>query len=131
MEEFIRKSIADRLNGEWVNELGSRMELVVEGSRLTGWYETAVSIGQTRGHYPLIGYVNTSSITGTPVLSFIVGWDNETTNLCSTTAWVGYLEEEGILHTTWLLVHEAIDNRWANLRVGHNHFRRVRPRPGF
>ena len=62
------------INGDWFNELGSKMVLQVHGSTITGKYHTAV--GDADGIYELVGRVSIPADENR-TLGFVVAWQNE------------------------------------------------------
>jgi hypothetical protein len=69
------------LNGDWLNELGSKMTLNVDGQDISGEYFTAV--GDAEGICDLSGRTNEDNT----VLGFSVAWQNSYGDSESVTAW--------------------------------------------
>ena len=117
--------------GTWYNELGSVMNLEVNGSVLTGTYQTAV--GDAEGIYNLTGGVDTSPLAGKQAVGFVVAWVNQYGSSNSATAWSGqYQTMEGIeeIQTQWLLTQETSpEDDWLSTLVNHDVFTRTAPTP--
>lgn len=120
------------VSGEWYNELGSRMQITVDGSSITGIYHT--SRGDASGNYQLVGGVD---IAGDPAktgqaIAWVVVWTNKQSGSSgSVTAWSGQyqiingLEE---IEAIWLLTSESSENSdWASTRINKDVFRRSAP----
>lgn len=112
-------------SGTWRNELGSSMELSIDGDRVRGTYHSAVSGEDKAVTGELIGFVVGDQIT------FSVNWSP----LLSLTSWVGQLKEENgqsQLHTLWLLTQEVPDEDegmelWQSTLIGSDTFARIIP----
>lgn len=78
------------LNGDWYNELGSKMTLGVKGSSVTGKYHTAV--GDADGIYELVGRISVPEDEAR-TLGFVVAWQNGKRTTDSSTAWSGEARE--------------------------------------
>jgi hypothetical protein len=111
------------LSGDWYNELGSKMTLVVDGQHVTGHYYTAV--GDAEGIYHLAGRTNRDNT----VLGFAVAWQNEYGDSESATAWSGeYHDSDDIIVTTWLLTSQTDEpDDWKSTLVGKDIFQRQSP----
>jgi hypothetical protein len=111
------------LDGDWFNELGSRMTLQVNGQDVSGHYYTAV--GDAEGIYDLSGRTNKDNT----VVGFSVAWQNTYGDSESATAWSGeYHEDEDIIVTTWLLTAQTAEaDDWKSTLVGKDVFRRQSP----
>ncbi len=116
------------LNGDWYNELGSLMTLIVNGASITGKYHTAV--GDADGLYELAGRLSLPADENR-TLGFTVAWQNDRRSVDSTTSWSGEAREingNQTILTTWLLSTETTpDNDWKSTLVGKDLFTRVRP----
>lgn len=116
------------LNGIWYNELGSVMTLRVNGSVVTGTYQTAV--GDAEGVYDLVRrtVIDDSS---SEVLGWVVVWQNQHGNSESVTAWSGEFQTVNGVPTivaTWLLTNETDPNDdWHSTIVGKDTFTNSRP----
>jgi len=114
-----------RLDGEWFNELGSKMVLRVDGPSISGTYHTAV--GNASGEYALVGRADTPRETSQSV-GFVVSWQNEYQSADSLTAWSGQLQVidgEEMIVTTWLLTIETAPGEdWKSTMVGRDVFKR-------
>jgi hypothetical protein len=116
------------LNGDWFNELGSKMTLTVTGQAITGMYQTAV--GDADGIYALAGRLSISEDEQV-TLGFVVAWQNDKRSTDSATSWSGEAREinndETIL-TTWLLTVETTpDDDWKSTLIGKDTFTRNQP----
>jgi hypothetical protein len=121
------------ISGEWYNELGSRMNLIVSGLSLTGSYETKV--GRGSGSYKLYGMLVPGSEPPGEAVGFVVGWLNDTGSSYSVTTWSGQSliaaggQQEIV--TTWLLTTETTPgDSWKSTLVGRDIFGRTPPSPG-
>lgn len=107
--------------GTWKNQMGSTMDLTVNGSDLTGEYISKTSAepggGEVRG--PIKGFVKGD------LISLLVLWPSG-----SMTAWVGqYVDEDGsgTIRTLWHLVTEIPDEHeddllWQSIFAGADEF---------
>ena len=117
------------LNGKWLNQLGSYMELVVDSTGgITGIYNTGV--GNASGDYILVGRTDIIGNATSGNVGFVVSWNNSANgNSDSVTAWAGQLQIlNGVptITTTWLLTDET--NPTNNLKstiIGKGTFRTV------
>jgi hypothetical protein len=118
------------LNGDWYNELGSKMALRVKGSSIAGKYQTAV--GDADGIYELVGRVSVPE-DDARTLGFVVAWQNDKRITDSSTAWSGEAREiagEETILTTWLLTVETTPHDdWKSTLVGKDVFTRIAPTP--
>ncbi|XP_027762589.1 avidin-like isoform X2 [Empidonax traillii] len=119
------------LIGNWVNDLGSRMEiLAVDGDGgFSGSYLTAVTASTNEiQKSPLQGSLQRKNQKGQPTFGFTVNW----TFSDSITVFTGqcFLDKDGneVLKTMWLLRSRVddIEDDWKATRVGTNIFTRVR-----
>lgn len=117
------------LQGTWYNELGSEMNLQVEGSFVSGTYQTAV--GDAQGIYTLAGTTDTEPYGQSQAVGFTVAWVNKSGNSHSVTAWSGQLQMidgREILTATWLITQETEpEYDWASTLVGMDVFTRSKP----
>jgi hypothetical protein len=115
------------LAGTWYNELGSKMEITVNGLLLTGTYKSGVG---AEGTYSLTGAFDTNPVVNkNQSLGFVVAWQNEKSNHNSTTSWSGrYLETptSETLVTFWLLT-AAQPAQWESTLIGEDIFTRTAP----
>ena len=111
------------LNGDWFNELGSKMTLQVNGQDVTGNYYTAV--GDAEGIYELAGRTNGTNTVG----DLSVAWQNAYGDSESATAWSGeYHEDEDMIVATWLLTSQTAEaDDWKSTLVGKVTFQRQAP----
>ncbi len=119
------------IDGKWVSDLGSKMEIEVDDDGLmTGIYTTV--IGDTQGNYPLVGYVNFAPDgQSIATIGWVVLWINEKGNDQSVTTWTGQVQltepENGaqVMVTTWLYVKETQPSEnWSSTLMGFNTFKR-------
>ena len=112
------------LNGDWYNELGSKMTLEVDGQKIRGTYYTGV--GDAEGIYQLSGRTNESNT----VLGFSVAWQNSFGDSESATAWSGqYHGDEDEILTTWLLTDQTDEkDDWKSTTIGQDVFQRQIPK---
>ena len=118
-----------KLEGEWYNELKSKMVLTVKDGSVTGTYETAV--GDAKGPYVLVGRTETSA-KGSQSVAFVVCWQNQSGTSECTTAWSGQLQADKngkeSISTTWLLTGDTdVDADWKSTIVGQDIVRRDPP----
>lgn len=118
------------LQGTWYNELGSRIVLEVNGSNVTGTYETVV--GEASGVYHLVGVVDNSPNGRVQAVAFVVVWVNDDSgNSHSVTSWSGQYQfsgQEEIITTIWNMSLESeYGHECLSSLTGHNVFSRVKP----
>lgn len=115
----------NNLSGNWVNELGSKMILEVNGNSLSGIYISKV--GDVLGEYKLTGFVNTTEDESI-VLGWIVLWVNDESNSNAVTAWSGQYQidketNSPVIVTTWLLTEQTNEaDDWKSTMVGKDYF---------
>jgi hypothetical protein len=116
------------VNGEWYNELGSKMVLRVNGATITGKYQTKV--GDADGLYDLVGRISVPA-DDNRTIGFVVAWQNDKRQTDSLTAWSGEVREVSgtqSITTTWLLTIETTpDNDWKSTLIGKDLFTRLPP----
>ena len=119
-----------QLDGKWYNELGSLMDLTVDGGLVTGTYHTGV--GEATGRYPITGAVDTDPIGHNQAVGLVVVWQNDQGSAHSVTTWSGQLQVikgQEVLKTTWLLTRETKpDLDWQSTLVGTDIFLRQPPK---
>ena len=71
--------------GQWYNELGSKMQIRVSGSRVSGTYCSAV--GDASRTYDLFGAVDPDPYTYSQAISWTVAWSNSSGNAHSVTCY--------------------------------------------
>jgi hypothetical protein len=117
-----------RLAGKWYNQLGSEMELNVQGGQITGTYKTKV--GSAKGIYQLVGRTDTDDDNVRNV-GFVVSWENENGSSDSVTSWSGELQTingNDVISTTWLLTLETVpEANWKSTLIGKDFFTRNAP----
>ncbi len=117
------KPQAADFNGEWLNELGSKMNLTVsaDGS-LLGRYKTAVGSPFGNEDFPLVGFA------AGDLLTFTVNFGRYS----SLTSWAGQLageNDQAVIKTMWLLARNVPDpddssSLWGTVLTGYNNFMR-------
>lgn len=115
------------LDGTWVNDVGSRMEITASAGVLRGTYHTAVGRPEADDGFALAGVVNGD------MSAFTVDFGDHG----SVCAWTGRLvqaDDGAALHTLWHLVRDHSDSgeslpAWASTLAGSAVFRRVSSRP--
>jgi hypothetical protein len=116
------------LNGDWYNELGSKMTLKIKGQSVSGKYQTAV--GDANGIYDLAGRISVPADENR-TLGFVVAWQNDKRATDSSTSWSGEAREvnqEQSILTTWLLTVETTPaDDWKSTLVGKDVFKRDPP----
>ncbi|MBY3565705.1 avidin/streptavidin family protein [Rhizobium laguerreae] len=108
-------------DGEWRNQLGSRMLLTVSGASLRGEYYSAVSGGGSPIRGDLTGFVNGD------LISFVVNWPS-----AAVTAWVGQVINDNgneLIETLWQMTTNVPDNQeptgmWQSVFAGTDRFHR-------
>ena len=120
------------VSGIWYNELGSMMELFVDGASITGIYQTKV--GDASGSYQLVGSID---IGGDPngngqAIAWVVVWTNQLAGSShSITAWSGQyqiFDGQEEIETLWLLTSESPTNSdWASTQINKDVFTRSEP----
>ena len=117
------------LAGTWYNELGSKMDLIVDpNGGLSGTYYSAV--GKAEYTYDLAGRYDAQPPPneGT-TLAWTVTFRNSTLNAHSTTGWSGqfFANPERIL-THWLLTRSTTtEDVWNSTNLGTDTFTREEP----
>lgn len=110
-------------SGKWVNELGSYMELEVNGTAVTGKY---VSMVTEDGSGPTPPFDVYGSVSG-DLINFNVNWGAEITS------WIGhgiiYAGGKASILTLWQIVHTVEDeadptNQWKTISAGADEFSR-------
>lgn len=92
------------INGEWVNQNGSTVELIVDHGAVSGWYCSAKGRAAIDRRYPLIGHQNGELVT------FQVDWQDAEANLHAITAFSGRIVGGGTeIHTVWTLARQFED----------------------
>lgn len=118
------------LNGDWYNELGSKMTFRIGGADISGTYHTAV--GDADGIYQLSGRLSVPA-DNSRTLGFTVAWQNNKRETDSCTSWTGEAREingEQVILTTWLLAVETTpQDDWKSTLVGKDLFTRNPPTP--
>lgn len=118
---------ADRrgsIAGAWVNQLGSRLELVVGADgRLLGTYHSGVGDGTVLR--PLSGWSEPPQPDGRGALGFTVRWPATR----AVSVWAGHYDAaDGVIEATWLLVGETPPgDAWRSTTLGHDEFHRQGP----
>src|SRR5205085_54806 len=115
-------------SGKWYNQLGSSMNLKIANGVVSGTYSTAVGAPDPKDEFEIRG------IVADDLISFIVGWRNQTVDYRSMTAWVGQLtkDDDAVtdrLETLWHLAKNIPDADepamlWGTVRTGADRFRR-------
>ncbi len=124
------------LEGEWFNELGSRMVLTLDGENVRGEYHTAV--GDADGIYQLSGRVEPAVPGATErTVGWVVSWKNEKRYTRAVTTWSGQWqlqnpasggEPEEWIAATWLLTSDTPPAEdWKSTLVGQDVFTRKPP----
>ena len=113
----------------WYNELGSILELAVQGASVVGRFTTRV--GDADGCYPLVGVVCTGN-DERRTLGFAVGWENQLTQVDCVTVWCGEFIRDAqgteMIVAIWLMTEGATEaDEWSATRTGKDIFRREAP----
>jgi len=115
------KAMAVGIGGFWYNQLGSTVELQVDGEgRLTGTMRSAV--GAVDDPHSITGFYVAASQGGGGVVGFAVAWHPTQ----SVTVWSGHFRpEDDAIAATWLLTGGPFSHsEWLSTIVGHDMFRR-------
>jgi hypothetical protein len=125
------------LEGTWINQIGSKMELKLDGLTLHGTYKPAVDGGDP-GEFSLAGRFDPSVETtpgakGQP-LGFVVAWNNHRSgNSHIVTTWSGQyqvLDDEEVITTFWLITKATSEGGdWLSTYLGQDIFSRHDPSP--
>jgi len=124
--------MADPLDGKWYSSVKSSLDLKVEGSTLSG------SFNSTEDHsplsFPLVGVVDPDPSLPNRALSLAVSWiDKDTTKYRSVTSYTGQYhyngaKEKEAINTTFLMVDETTEaNQYKSTYVGYDNFSRKKP----
>ncbi len=117
------------VKGTWYNELGSMMNLEVNGASITGTYQTAV--GSAEGTYQLVGSIDSDPTAGGEAIAWVVVWNNQHLNSHSITAWSGQYQtigEEEEISSLWLLTREEpSEDDWSSTLINQDIFTRTKP----
>ncbi len=112
----------DVVQGNWCNQLGSRLYLEVdESGTLRGQYRSGT--GPLAGNaYQLHGSCDPRPTAFPMALGFVVDWRE----VHGATAWVGhYFPEEEVIRTTWVMATETDpQDDWKSTVIGHDVFQR-------
>lgn len=88
------------IDGEWVNDGGSKLVIRERAGAVSGIYRTALGAADRSREYPLVGWRNGRC------LGFTVSWGPESD---SVTAWTALLhgDPDPELHAVWTLVRSS------------------------
>jgi hypothetical protein len=122
------------VNGTWVNQNGSVVELHADGQgQLSGYYVSRKGRAVSGRRYPLVGQVSGE------VLAFQVSWQDDQTNLHSITSFTGRLGRDAdgeLIHTVWVLARQWENEErtrptgtWNAFLVNSDVFRRSEEHP--
>ncbi|TRY71380.1 hypothetical protein DNTS_003436, partial [Danionella cerebrum] len=118
------KETSCNITGMWRNELGSRLYVKANGSKVSGVYHTAVeSMSNAAGENRIARVTGFVGEGAQPTVSFSVLWKKGS---CS--AWVGQcfvLHDGGeVLKTFWMLrsVSDSLAEDWGSTRLGEDVF---------
>ncbi len=105
------------ISGEWINQNGSTVKLVVQDGAVSGWYRSAKGRAAIAKRYRLIGQQNGELVT------FQVDWQDADANLHAITAFSGRIIGGGReIHTVWTLVRQFEDVQQSNPTGAWNAF---------
>ena len=118
------------IEGTWFNELGSEMVFRVNGTSISGTYETKV--GDAAGIYQLNGALDDKPNVSGQAIGFVVAWVNQAHGSShSVTSWSGQyqtIDGEEVIITFWLLTAETDpQNDWESTLIGKDIFTRFAP----
>lgn len=116
---FTESKYDNVLTGEWINELGSKANIIAKkDGEILGDYTTAVGNVNTSKAFKIKGLWTDTGSHGVMV-SFVVNW-NENYGI---TTWNGQLYDKKYIHTMWLLrVPTNYKNSWSATRIGQDVF---------
>ena len=126
-------AVAASVEGRWVNQNGSELQLdVTAGGAVGGWFESRKGRAAAGQRYPVLGRAN-----GT-LVSFIVDFRTDGQDLGSITSFSGRLalgtDGAPALHTMWILArafedaeHTRPTQPWNSFLVNADVFRRPEP----
>uniref|UniRef100_A0A8C5QXA8 Avidin n=1 Tax=Leptobrachium leishanense TaxID=445787 RepID=A0A8C5QXA8_9ANUR len=112
------------ISGVWVNSLGSRLSLSVDGLRLSGSYKTGVESSTGSAGKAMTGKVVGVLGSGVhPTFAMSVSWRGG-----SVTTWAGQCFQgvsRPVLKTIWLLRSQVpVEDNWMATRIGEDTFHR-------
>jgi Avidin family len=137
LEAMYQSAGMNPIDGKWISDLGSTMDIRVEGDQVVGTYTT--HIGSTQGTYPLVGRTDVGDDEGHSKgtlgsIGWVVGWKNAQGNDHGVTTWTGQVQVSGgevQMVTTWIYVQEtAPDANWNSTLIGFNLFTRLTAEKG-
>jgi hypothetical protein len=111
-------------SGKWYNQRGSEMDLIVNGSIITGTYKTKVGSPDEHDLFYLTGFATED------LISFTVNFGHFGT----LTSWAGQYakekDEPEMIHTCFVAavdIKEALESRdiWGGVKVGSDFFQRT------
>lgn len=115
------KNISIEIAGTWHNEHGSEIDLVADGTRLTGRFRSGTGLAQGRSESELVGFVSGN------LIAFTVNFGSHG----SLTAWVGHVvKEDGVIciHASWNMTVELpgedSEDLWRGIWTGADKFER-------
>ncbi|KAK3587467.1 hypothetical protein CHS0354_007958 [Potamilus streckersoni] len=116
------------VNGTWMNEFGSLIDLFCGNGTLHGRYRIPTDRGEDI--YEISGkYIVTSEDGEDRIVAFLVPWNNASSSGYSKsfTSYTGiYYSSKNLISTHWILTaYKEWGNRWATNLLGHNDFNRV------
>lgn len=137
-----------KLNGDWYNELGSKMSLTADDTgSLSGTYHS--NVGGVPQDYPLSGRFDPSQLWVTVRVGISLGWtvtyiyddlkdkddDEDDVHKHSTATWSGlFFDDNGAnparIITQWLLTSSTEEaDIWESTSVGNDTFTNIAPQP--
>ncbi len=116
----VQETQVGTLGGCWHNQLGTRLEIAVDGRGVVSGAIRS-EVGGAGGDQPVAGYVAPWPAPR-GVIGLVVRWEGTH----SVTAWSGHFDlEAGLIAANWLLTAADFDhNEWQATRVGNDTFRR-------
>ncbi|HXO00238.1 MAG TPA: avidin/streptavidin family protein [Candidatus Acidoferrales bacterium] len=118
----------DPLDGVWYSGVGSKLELSVKGSELSGYFHSKEGPG---GKYRLIGSIDPDPDRDNRALSFSVSWITPDTpkDRRSVTSYTGqYHRSHEVIRTIFLLADETSPTKqYVSTFVGYDNFSRMEP----
>jgi hypothetical protein len=119
------------VDGRWYNQIGSFMELIVDGATLRGTYRPAVG-NESTGVFKLAGRIDTEPNPIGQALGFVISWKNtDSGNSHVVTTWSGQYQEidgQEMITAFWLVTREtAPSNDWLSTYIGQDIFTRTEP----
>ena len=122
---FIYSQSCENLSGEWVNELGSVLQIdsITQDGDIIGVYKSSTGVDGKR--FSLKGYVNSNvEFPAEHNISFSVRWNG----YGSITSWTGFchrLDNQDQIKTLWHLVRSGKEFDWERVITNSSIFKPI------